>query len=167
MYTLANPCRGFCRPLLPTTVKGSSPSTCRCLPQGIMWSIKQVQIPSKEWMHKIDFERCGMYGMTTTALHVSGSGIRVGWGEAVANQICLNIAPDRDIEEKQDFGALTNNGCPSGLMKWYWQPPPEPNTCRAVVVIPYLQHLSESNRHILSPLGMSISLRAHNTPTCV
>ena len=144
MYTLANPCRGFCRPLLPTTVKGSSPSTCRCLPQGIMWSIKQVQIPSKEWMHKIDFERCGMYGMTTTALHVSGSGIRVGWGEAVANQICLNIAPDRDIEEKQDFGALTNNGCPSGLMKWYWQPPPQ------------TEHMQSCGGHSISSASLRI-----------
>ena len=41
----------------------------------------------------------------------------------LADQICLNIAPDRVIEEKQISGALTNNGYPSGLVKWYWQPP--------------------------------------------
>ena len=180
----------------------------------------------------MDSERCGMYGITTTALHVFG--LRIQGGQPVplhqstgvtialdgsrdlflwltdhhdplrsvttnsdqylnfnsytthwhtrhsgpdtshlADQICLNIGPDRVIEEKQISGALTNNGYPSGLVKWYWQhhPPPtsipEPNTCRAVVVIPYLQHLSESNRHILSLPGMSIWLRPHNTPTCV
>ena len=40
---------------------------------------------------------------------------------------------------------------------------PELYTCRVVVVIPYLQHLSESNRHIFSPSGMSIWSRPHTS----
>ena len=45
-----------------------------------MWSTKQVQIPSRERMHRMDSERCGMHGMTATSVHVSGLGIQVGWG---------------------------------------------------------------------------------------
>ena len=58
-------------------------------------------------------------------------------------------------------GALSKNGYSTVLVKRNRQPSPheptsipEPDTYRIVVVIPYIQHLSESIRRILSPLGI-------------
>ena len=87
-----------------------------------------------------------------------------------ADRICSNV-PDRDVEKKQVTGALSNNGYPTGLVKRNWQPSsqpiatstPEPDTCKAMVVVPYIRHLSESIRRILSPLGICTCLRPHHT----
>ena len=84
------------------------------------------------------------------------------------DRICFNI-PDRDVEKKQVAGALSNNSYSTGLVKRNWQPSPheptsipEPDTCRAVVVILYIRQLSESIRRILSLLGIRTCFKPHH-----
>ena len=85
-----------------------------------------------------------------------------------ADRICSNV-PDRDVEKKQVAGALSNNGYPTRLVKRNWQPSPqptstpEPDTCKAVVVVPYIRHFSESIRRILSLLGIRTYFRPYHT----
>jgi len=74
------------------------------------------------------------------------------------------------VEKKQVAGALSNNGYSTGLVKRNWQPSPleptsipEPDTCRAVVVISYIWHLSKSIWCILSLLGIHTCYKPHHT----
>ena len=77
-----------------------------------------------------------------------------------ADRICAS-APDRDVEKRWVTVALSSNGYPTALVKKNWHPtphstpPPELDTPKAVVVIPYVKHLSEFIRRILSPLIIS------------
>ena len=60
------------------------------------------------------------FNSSTTHWHTKHSGPDPSH---LADQIRLNIALDKDVEEKHISGALSNNDYPSGLVKWYWQPP--------------------------------------------
>ena len=85
-----------------------------------------------------------------------------------ADRIC-GSAPDRDVEKRRITEALNSNGYPTALVKKNWHPtphstpPPELDTPKAVVVIPYVKHLSESIRRILSPLKIRTCFRPHRT----
>ena len=85
-----------------------------------------------------------------------------------ADHIC-GSAPDRDVEKRRITEALNSNGYPTALVKKNWHPTPhstpplELNTPKAVVVIPYVKHLSESIRRILSPLKIRTCFRPHRT----
>ena len=84
-----------------------------------------------------------------------------------ADRICVSI-PDRDVEKRRITGALSSNGYPTALVKnWHLKPhsPPflELDTSKAVVVIPYVKHLSESIGRILSPLKIHACFRPHRT----
>ena len=85
-----------------------------------------------------------------------------------ADRICAS-APDRDVEKRRVMVALSSNGYPTALVKKNWHPtphstpPPELDTPKAVVVIPYVKHLSESIRRILSPLMIRTCFRPHRT----
>ena len=76
-----SPCSGSCRSFLLSAIHGCSPQrTSACL--RVRCGLKQVWIPSRERIRQMDSERCQMYNMTTTALHVSSSGIDVdSWGD--------------------------------------------------------------------------------------
>ena len=84
-----------------------------------------------------------------------------------ADRISASVL-DWDVEETRITGALSSNGYPTALVK-NWHPTPhsspslELDTSKAVVVIPYIKHLSESIRHILSRLKIRTCFRPHRT----
>ena len=77
--------------------------------------------------------------------------------------------PDRDTEKRQITGALSNNGYSMGLVRRHWHPTPhsapgpEPDTSKAMIVIPYSWHLSESIRWILALSEIHTCNRPHHT----
>ena len=77
--------------------------------------------------------------------------------------------PDRVVEKRPITGALSSNGYPIALVKknWHLKPhsptPLELDTPKAMVVIPYVKHLSESIQRILSPLKIRTCFRPHRT----
>ena len=85
-----------------------------------------------------------------------------------ADRICASV-PDRDVEKRRITVALSSNGYPTALVQKSWHltphstPPSELDTLKAVVVIPYVKHLSESIRRILSPLKIRTCFRPHWT----
>ena len=85
-----------------------------------------------------------------------------------ADRICAS-APDRNVEKRRVTVALSSNGYPTALVKKNWHPtqhptpPPELDPPKAVVVIPYVKHLSESIWRILSPLMIRTCFRPHRT----
>ena len=85
-----------------------------------------------------------------------------------ADWICARV-PDTDVEKRRITVALSSNGYPTTLVKKSWHPTPhstpplELDTPKAVVVIPYVKHLSESIRRILSPLKICTCFRPHRT----
>ena len=87
-----------------------------------------------------------------------------------ADWICASV-PDMDVEKRRITGALSSNGYPTALVKKTWHPtlhstpPLELDTPKVVGVIPYVKHLSESIRRILSPLKIRTCFRPHRTLT--
>ena len=83
-----------------------------------------------------------------------------------ADWICASV-PYRDVEKRRITVALSSNGYPTALVKKSWHPTPhstpplELDTPKSVVVIPYVKHLSESIRRILSPLKIRTCFRPH------
>ena len=65
--------------------------------------------------------------------------------------------------------ALHNNGYPRSLVTKKWHPTtttplnPDQDTPTAFVTLPYIRHLSETIRRILSPLGIRTCFRPHCT----
>ena len=86
-----------------------------------------------------------------------------------ADRICVSM-PDRDAEKRHITQALYSNGYPTRVIKRNWQTPParspasDPVMPRATVVIPYVRHVSESIRRILTPLEIRTAF-AHIAPT--
>ena len=73
-----------------------------------------------------------------------------------ADRICTFV-PDRDKEKQHIVEALNNNGYPSQHVNKNWWPRSSPRSSssedppKSTVVIPYIRHLSESIRRILTP----------------
>ena len=74
-----------------------------------------------------------------------------------ADRICTFV-PDKDKEKQHIAEALNNNGYPSQHVNqnWWARFSPHPSSSedppKATVVIPYIRHLTESIRRILTPL---------------
>ena len=85
-----------------------------------------------------------------------------------ADRICMS-ATDRDAEKTHVMQDLNSNGYPTAVIKKNWQtllahsPAPGPMTPRATVVIPYVRHVSEAIRRILTPLEIRTCFRPHHT----
>ena len=84
-----------------------------------------------------------------------------------AEKICTDV-PDTDKEKEHVAMALQNNGYPRGLVVKSWtptsQPPqPEQDSPTATVTLPYIRHLSETIRRILTPLRIRTCFRPHCT----
>ena len=85
-----------------------------------------------------------------------------------ADRICTFV-PDRDKEKQHIVEALNNNGYPSQHVNKNWWPRSSPRSSssedppKATVVIPYIRHLSESIRRILTPLKVRTCFRPHRT----
>ena len=85
-----------------------------------------------------------------------------------AERICTFV-PDRDKEKQHIAEAHKDNGYPSQHVNENWQPrsSPHPSSSedppKATVVIPYIRHLSESIRRILTPLKVRTCFRPHCT----
>ena len=85
-----------------------------------------------------------------------------------ADRICTFV-PDRDKEKQHIAEALNNNGYPSQHVNENWWPrsSPRPSSSEdppiATVVIPYIRHLSESIRRILTPLKVRTCFQPHRT----
>ena len=77
--------------------------------------------------------------------------------------------PDRDAEKKHITQVLNSNGYPTRMIKRNWQAPlahrPASSLVmpRAMVVISYVRHVSESIRQILTPLEIRTCCRPHRT----
>ena len=80
------------------------------------------------------------------------------------DQICES-APDTDVEKRGITRALSSSGYPTALVEKNWHltphstPPLELTTPKAVVISPYVQHLSESIQRIISPLKIRTCFR--------
>ena len=85
-----------------------------------------------------------------------------------AEKICTDF-PEKEKEKKHVTQALQNNGYPRSLMTKNWRPTttiprnPDQDTPTAFVTLPYIRHLSETIRRILSPLGIQTCFRPHCT----
>ena len=85
-----------------------------------------------------------------------------------AEKICTDV-PDREKEKKHVAQALHNNGYPGSLVARDWHPStsplcnPDEDVPKATVTLPYIRHLSECIRRILSPLGIRTCFRPHCT----
>ena len=85
-----------------------------------------------------------------------------------AEKICTDF-PEKEKEKKHVTQALQNNGYPRSLMTKNWRPTttiprnPDQDTPTAYVTLPYIRHLSETIRRILSPLGIRTCFRPHCT----
>ena len=87
-----------------------------------------------------------------------------------ADRISVSM-PDRDAEKRHITQALYSNGYPTRVIKRNWQTPPahspasDPVTPRATVVIPYVRHVSESIRRILTLLEIQDLFSPTSHPT--
>ena len=85
-----------------------------------------------------------------------------------AEKICTDV-PDREKEKKHVAQALHNNGYPRSLVARDWHPSTSPpcdldeDVPKATVTLPYIRHLSECIRRILTPLGIRTCFRPHCT----
>ena len=85
-----------------------------------------------------------------------------------ADRIYMSM-PDRDAEKKHIIQVLNSNGSPTRMIKRNWQAPLAHSPAsdlvmpRAMVVIPYDRHVSESIRQILTPLEIRTCSRPHHT----
>ena len=85
-----------------------------------------------------------------------------------AEKICTDV-PDREKEKKHVAQPLHNNGYSGSLVARDWHPStsppcnPDEDVPKATVTLPYIRHLSECIRRILSPLGIRTCFRPHCT----
>ena len=77
--------------------------------------------------------------------------------------------PKKEDEKKHVAQALHNNGYPRSLVAKNWRPTkttprnPDQDTSTAFMTLPYIRHLSETIRRILSPLEIRTCFRPHCT----
>ena len=87
-----------------------------------------------------------------------------------ADRICTDF-PDKAREKERVTQALRVNGYPRELVTKNWKPTARPHqpevsdtpNCKAKVILPYVRHLSETIRRILTPLGIYTCFRPHHT----
>ena len=85
-----------------------------------------------------------------------------------ADRICTDF-PDKAREKERVTQALRVNGYPRELVTKNWKPTARPHqpevsdTPKAKVILPYVRHLSETIRRILTPLGIYTCFRPHHT----
>ena len=86
-----------------------------------------------------------------------------------AEKICTSIT-DKDAEKEHVARALNSNSYPKVIVDRNRPPTSHPTlpphgqeTPKVVVTLPYIRHLSESTRRILTPLGIRTCFRPHQT----